>query len=759
MRRNAIATPSTTLHWQSGDQRRRRSLPALQPGDTLGTVLVQGTADLARQIIRPLAGEMADQREFEGQVEGLAAGRTAALAGQTVPAAGDGSIYGRSYDAAARAGYADALTNRIALRAATIAQDVGDDLKRFDAAITKEQATFAGLPDDIRAAAELELSVFAARERGAISTRVAKRQADVEEMNDRSALELFEIRARQAARAGDVDRVQEMQAFAESGWATMVAAGRASPQEAAKNAIGLSRDIVIETHRGEFERVLETQGMAAARRYIEAAKADPVTILDPQSGEKLFAELDRTLDGLVREAEDARRRVESQQREELAWAAEELSLSIAAAGTQADVEQDWRRLHQLRREPGFRASTFGRLARELKGRELSLNEDLDDVSRAAAAMEGSMPLDPTDAGHRRAVDKFYASRAKDLSEPAEQWTAGLDIARRLGILPSPLARGLHGLMNGGTAEQKVHAARTISSLEQDAPRAAEKLADRERRVARLINDYVDAGAPPQLAVERAEDVVLKADDAVTKARLADLTPKIMAERRTRLMSDLDTSWWTDFGLSNPNVSDPLFAAYETWFRDAYAATRDQDAAHTEALGRIKREWAVSRVDGAPKFMRRPPERIYGLQGFSDDENAEWMQEQLRAEAASRPDLQSGKVTLAPSPYSLRGTHPQWMVLKDGTPVPDEAYPSGLLHWRPDWLTAPLHTRLAAERNNSVERNNAAGALEAAREDRKLFLEQGGESEVGLGSRRQARAQQTGEEARTERLRQIIGNRP
>jgi len=342
MRRNAIATPSTTLHWQSGDQRRRRSLPALQPGDTLGTVIFRGIADISRQVTGQLVDEAADAAAFEGQLSGLAAGRMAALEGAALPEADGGSIHGRAFSSAARAGYAQALSSRMALQVTQAGADAGDDLRAFDRAVDRQQAELSALPADIRTAAHGELALFAGRERAKISDRLTARRLEAEEATDREAIGLFADEAKRAARLGKAAEATEYQARHDAALTGLLATGRATAQEVAGSKRALGQSIAAEVHRGEFYRAVETGGLGAGLVYAGSVRRDPD--LTPEAADKLFAELDRTLDGLRADAERNERRAERNERALARNVAKE-AVDRQAAGT---LSLEWLRANRGR---------------------------------------------------------------------------------------------------------------------------------------------------------------------------------------------------------------------------------------------------------------------------------------------------------------------------------------------------------------------------------------------------------------------------
>lgn len=342
MRRSPIANPSTTLHWQPIEQRRRRALAPLQPGDTLGTVIFKGLADISRQVMEPLIAEQAETAKFEGQLAGLAAGRMAALDGTGIPAAEGGSIHDLAYSSAARAGYAEALSSRMAVRVSQAGAASGDDVGAFDRAVSREEAALAALPADIRTAAQGELALFAGRERAKITERVTARRLEMEEATDREALGLFADEAKRAARLGDASKVTEYQARHDAGLTALLAAGRATAQEVAGSKRALGQAITAEVHRGEFYRAIEGGGLAAGLRYAGTVRHDPD--LTPEAADKLFGELDRTLDGLRADAERAERRAERNERR-LAGNAAKDAVDRQAAGT---LTLDWLQANRAR---------------------------------------------------------------------------------------------------------------------------------------------------------------------------------------------------------------------------------------------------------------------------------------------------------------------------------------------------------------------------------------------------------------------------
>ena len=191
------------------------------------------------------------------------------------------------------------------------------------------------------------------------------------------------------------------------------------------------------------------------------------------------------------------------------------------------------------------------------------------------------------------------------------------------------------------------------------------------------------------------------------------------------------------------VRDPLFdGEFAMLQRDAYLRTADLEVSQKVAWDHISAVWGISAVGGPERFIKYPPER-FGLPGLDDEDDAEWMTEQLLDFVArsSAFDITKGdladRIQLVADPQTARELpEPSYVVmLRGNTGALEPMFDAdGLpLRWSSDWETSPMRQRL---------REEAARIVSEAKGERKTIAE-------SFAARRRATAELRGQRKRVE----------
>lgn len=347
-------------------QRQIRSAPRYQPlrraldrpqqpiefGDSLATILLHGSAGIAARALDEYADEKRQQLTITGQIEGVGAGHAAAMAGQPVPE-GDQSYYGQAFATGARTGYATALNDKIALEVDNAAKTAGEDLSAFDKALSTTAASFATLPPDLRAAAEVSLSERGREYRGQIEATIAKRQAEVREYASRSALRVHAERAQTAAFAGDSAAAELARREHHASVAALIGRGM-SADEAAATIERLDLEIEQQRHLGGFERAVNG-GAAAGHAYLARIAGDQGAFRTPDQRDKTLRTMESRLSALSAQEARAEARAKDAQRAREDATFKRMIDAHAAGGLSMEVLQQNR--------ASLSATDYGQLAR------------------------------------------------------------------------------------------------------------------------------------------------------------------------------------------------------------------------------------------------------------------------------------------------------------------------------------------------------------------------------------------------------------
>ena len=296
---------------------------------------------------------------------------------------------------------------------------------------------------------------------------------------------------------------------------------------------------------------------------------------------------------------------------------------------------------------------------------------------------------------------------------------------------------IRGALRAGSVEVKAQAADLLDRILTKKPMLASEFGKAEVALGRHIAELVRAGVPREDAVRYAEE----------KARMPAAERKVLEQRAATERHDkanddfLRKKGRTD--LFSHAVRDPLFdGEFAMLQRDAYLRTDDLEVSQTVAWDHISAVWGISTVGGPERFIKYPPER-FGLPGLDDEDDAEWMTEQLLDFVArsSAFDITKGdladRIQLVADPQTARELpEPSYVVmLRGNTGALEPMFDAdGLpLRWSSDWETSPMRQRL---------REEAARIVSEAKGERKTIAE-------SFAARRRATAELRGQRKRVE----------
>lgn len=344
-----------------------------------------------------------------------------------------------------------------------------------------------------------------------------------------------------------------------------------------------------------------------------------------------------------------------------------------------------------------------------------------EIGRVALAMQTGQMLDPKDAKDRKAVD-LHAERvffpALTEMDPARVVDATVDYVAKVGLVPSALKKNLRSQLRGEDDQARASAADIMARLEERNPALLDGFTKQDRREAMMIARNVEAGMPEPAAVKRASEAIHDADDPAREVRKRRLRDEKLLDRAESVISnELAEPEFFSLEFGEAKIPDAIIGEFRDSYEQHYLATGDDDAAEKLAVADIKRVWAVSRVGGERRLMKYAPER-YGLAGLSDQDNAEWMSEQLAADLKT-VGLSGDGVQLEADIVTAREPQPSWVVMRrNESGALEPVFREGrLMRWRPEWSKSPKRAALNKEHDEA-----AAQALETGRRDRARGME-------------------------------------
>ena len=326
-------------------------------------------------------------------------------------------------------------------------------------------------------------------------------------------------------------------------------------------------------------------------------------------------------------------------------------------------------------------------------------------------ISGRTVANPFDTKHVKAISTYYDNViAKDMANSDDPIGVAVSFVQQTGVLPKGLEDGLVGQLLNGEAENQIEAVGVMAGIARAEPIAYGQFPVKARRLASHANMLMEAGQSPENAIIRAREAAF-VDDGVRSARKSQLSKKVMGEAVDDGLKDLKVDGLTE---SLAARSD-----YAILYEAEFLATGDEDAAHHIAKQRINTVWGGTDVFGKDSVMRYPPEKIFGVKGLSDKQNASWIKEEFKklldAEDAGfgSKDLEPlhKRSSLVSDPQTARGdgSYAVWHTGPDGfggefqLPLMRDGVQ---VRFKPDWEKSTEKGRRQRSQDKEFERSRA-----------------------------------------------------
>ena len=342
------------------------------------------------------------------------------------------------------------------------------------------------------------------------------------------------------------------------------------------------------------------------------------------------------------------------------------------------------------------------------------------------AYTNSQPLSPEDSDVKKGVDSLFQDMTATTPAGTSAWTnRAVDITQRTGVVPKSATEWATANLVSGKPDDAATAADLLARIGESNPRAYAFVDQKTRVLADTINNAVQAGTDPAIAVQ-----IARQNAALPKAELDNLKERWDSNGRaaekgqpnalTGLLKD-DPAFKPGLFSSVPTVPPAMQGEFDDLTRSYYNLTNGNLPQARELATRdLKRTWGVTEVNGKREIMQYAPEAMFpGLSAqVVRDDVADTVQK--NPQAFQRLDPATGKlvdatpaaadVRLIPTDRTARTNGVEWSL-----GAPDEFGALDILRGADG---NPIVYRLPVTPNDygAVRARMAQGAIAKARQE-------------------------------------------
>ena len=336
-------------------------------------------------------------------------------------------------------------------------------------------------------------------------------------------------------------------------------------------------------------------------------------------------------------------------------------------------------------------------------------EDHDDIAAGALFARGDMTLNPQDTDSKKAFNAFYGAVQTELADldPAQRNMSVTQIIANAGVVPDLLKGDISIAARSRDPDVIAQAADLVDRVADKNPHLVDQLgATRDLARITMVNDRIAVGYDTKEAFEAVDKQLDPRHAPAVEQMDGEISTLVKEQKidfRARAVDALST-FSDDFfslvpfsgdtidqgGADVQGELDVAQAAYRMAWEDAYRLTRDTGQAEKIAQTKLRGQFGRSRINGRPRIMRFAPENYYAIDGLSENENAQWMRDQMideavkltknNASAPERKDLRKNLKLLPVPSLTARTAHEgrpvyQLVYMKDGA-IPQNLLPQG-----------------------------------------------------------------------------------
>jgi hypothetical protein len=263
------------------------------------------------------------------------------------------------------------------------------------------------------------------------------------------------------------------------------------------------------------------------------------------------------------------------------------------------------------------------------------------------ALASGIPLDPRNEKQREALSAAFGQETVGHPPGSLEWiNTASAYASKTRMLPDQALGWMRGSLRSPDAEIAAKAAQFYGSIAAGAPDALSQLDEDSKAFAATVSGMLEAGTPPQLAIETARANQFDLKPAVREMRERDYKTQVKGSRGA-LESLVDRDFDPGLFSAQPDVTVPLQADFDAQAGRYFTKTGDIDLARKLAWKDLKGVYGPSEVNGVPQMIAFPPERF----GVAPDQ----VRKDIGAFLSSNPqgDALPDDIILVPDALTLR----------------------------------------------------------------------------------------------------------
>lgn len=304
-----------------------------------------------------------------------------------------------------------------------------------------------------------------------------------------------------------------------------------------------------------------------------------------------------------------------------------LNQDIASGTPSATAESD---AFGLYRKGAITDEQYNSTVGQIERARVEQAKEQTDLTIGVEAFKNSTPLDPADAKTRTMMDKVFRQGVAGVERgSAEYQNTAIEIASRTNIAPTDAIAWARTIIATGDFKKSAAAANFLYRLDQSNPAAYKYVEDPKLKAyVGQVNEAINAGTPPELAVELAYKNTYQLTEAEEKAYRQRYSATLNGPQKAAAANkDALAGFLNDEGESGffkatgtfdksffggaPKAPVGLQAEFNSGIERYYAYTGgDIQQARKLAFRDVKQKWGYSTVNGSPELLPYAPEVMF-----------------------------------------------------------------------------------------------------------------------------------------------------
>jgi len=562
---------------------------------------------------------------------------------------GDALLFGgqeaAAYNKAIESGYLSALENDLREGIAKIELENRDDLISYNEKVAGFTKGVLGEVDPSSLAiVEQALDGMVTNGRIRVQERTLNNARADANSSRLTAIEGASVAASTAARNGNKLEAAEAVLLAFEKIDNMVSTGDMPVEEAARIRRGLEREVTEQTFQGELLDLADAEGVEAAVSRISELQEEVPGGFTPDEWDAFISSAQSN----VIQAEK-RRAFEGQAvQDQRDRRASDLEISVSrGTKSHSDIETSF--------EAGdINAEKRTRLTKLADSVQRQGQEQINMIQ----LLQSGMTLDPKNSDHRKAIDFGYELMVQNMADagatPDEIRGQTLRYAGQYGRLPSPTISMVRGGLRSNDPEQMLNSARFVSESRSVNPRLLDDIAEQDLYAANYIMAQNSYGVDPADLPENFKQFI-STPESVRDIRGTEYIEISKDETAESWLSNETIEGFELFDKQHLTSAEreqfdgaaelPALMVHEfdQVVRENYQRSGDINSSRLAGIDAVRRKWSVSRVgrDGAAVMMKDAPELHYGVPTMTQEQNGEWIREQLISEISTNAFVEEG----------------------------------------------------------------------------------------------------------------------